>query len=174
MFSPSVASRKFLLWHLWGRRSGTWLGSACEKKFLTSAVPFVSGGTPGGEGAGSAGVHCPRPLASVAVCSKTSTTYYPKAVRECNACVLLPTAPRPCGGVMQEFHCPLPPGSAAVFCASSTGGVRQELHRAQQGLHYLPPLGCAVFRSGSSTACCPRAVTACSTRRPLPGFFIET
>ena len=32
----------------------------------------------------------------------------------------MPTAPRQCGGVLQKFHCPLPPSNAAVYCTSST------------------------------------------------------
>ena len=38
----------------------------------------------------------------------------PKAVRQCAAGVPLPTAPRQCSSVPQEFHCPLPQGRAAV------------------------------------------------------------
>ena len=35
--------------------------------------------------------------------------------------VSLPTAPGQCGSFPQGFHCPLPLGSAAVYCRSSTG-----------------------------------------------------
>ena len=34
--------------------------------------------------------------------------------------VPLPTAPRYCGSALKEFQCPLPPGSVARHCGSST------------------------------------------------------
>ena len=32
----------------------------------------------------------------------------------------MPTAPRQWGSALHEFHCPLPPGSEAVYCRRST------------------------------------------------------
>ena len=44
----------------------------------------------------------------------------PQVVRQCIAGVPLPTAPTHSGSVLQEVHCPLPPGSEAVYCRRST------------------------------------------------------
>ena len=51
---------------------------------------------------------------------RSSTAHCPQAVRQCVAGGPLPTAPRQWGSVLQKVHCPLPPGSEAVYCRSST------------------------------------------------------
>ena len=43
----------------------------------------------------------------------------PRAVRQCIAGGPLPTAPRQWCSVLQEVHCPLHPGSEAVYCRRS-------------------------------------------------------
>ena len=60
-------------------------------------------------------------LGSAAVWSRSSVAPCPKAVQRCVAAVRAPVAPRWCGGVLQEFHCPLPPGGEAVCGRSSSG-----------------------------------------------------
>ena len=47
----------------------------------------------------------------------------------------LPTAPRQWGSVLQELHCPLPPGSGAVHCRSSTAHCPLPTTTVQQGTH---------------------------------------
>ena len=44
----------------------------------------------------------------------------PQVVRPCIVGGPLPTAPRHSGSVLHEVHCPLPPGSEAVYCRRST------------------------------------------------------
>ena len=54
------------------------------------------------------GLRCPLPLGGEVVYCRNSTAHCPQAVRQCNAGVPLPSAPRQWGSVLQEFHCPLP------------------------------------------------------------------
>ena len=65
---------------------------------------------------------------------RSSTAHCPQAVRQCNAGVPLPTAPRQCGGALQEFHCPLPLGSEAVQCRSSTAHCPQAVRQCNAGV----------------------------------------
>ena len=53
----------------------------------------------------------------------------PRAVRLCAVGGPLPTAPTQSGGVLQELHCPLPQGNAAVCCRSSTARCPQVVWR---------------------------------------------
>ena len=41
----------------------------------------------------------------------------------------MPAAPRRCGNALQEFHCPLPPGSEAVRCRSTTAHCPQAVRQ---------------------------------------------
>ena len=63
---------------------------------------------PAGNAAVYYGISNTLPLRSAAEYLKSLTACCPKAVRQCTAGVPLPTASRQCGGVLQEFHCPLP------------------------------------------------------------------
>ena len=58
------------------------------------------------------------PPSGEAVHCRSSTAHCPQAVRQCNAAVLLPTAPGQCGSALHELHCTQPPGSDAVLCRS--------------------------------------------------------
>ena len=58
----------------------------------------------------------------------------------------MPAAPRQCGSAPQEFHCPLPQGSAAVV---TTGVALPTAHR-------------------QCSSVCPKAVRQCATGVPLP------
>ena len=62
----------------------------------------------------------PLPPGSEAVHCRSSTAHCPQAVRQCIAGVALPTAPRQCGSVLQELHCPLTQGSEAVHYRGCT------------------------------------------------------
>ena len=58
----------------------------------------------------------------------------PRAVRQCIAGVALPTAPRQWGSALQELHCPLPPGSEAAHCRSSTAHCPRALRQCIAGV----------------------------------------
>ena len=58
----------------------------------------------------------------------------PRAVRQCIVGVALPTAPRRCGSVLQDVYCPLPQGSAAVYCRSSTAHCPQAVRQCIAGV----------------------------------------
>ena len=45
----------------------------------------------------------------------------------------MPTAPRQCGSVLQEVHCPQPPGSEAVHCRRSTAHYPQAVRQCIEG-----------------------------------------
>ena len=66
---------------------------------------------------------------------RRSTAHCPQAVRRCIEGGPLPTAPRQWGSVLQELHCPLPPGSGAVHCRSSTAHCPLPTTTVQQGTH---------------------------------------
>ena len=66
---------------------------------------------------------------------RRSTAHCPQAVRRCIEGGPLPTAPRQWGSVMQELHCPLPPGSGAVHCRSFTAHCPLPTTTVQQGTH---------------------------------------
>ena len=53
----------------------------------------------------------------------------PQALQQCIAGVVLPTGPRQLGSVLQDPHCPLPPGSGAVRCRSSTAHCPKAVRR---------------------------------------------
>ena len=59
------------------------------------------------------------PPSSVVVHCKSCTAHCPQAARQCIAGVALPTAPKQCGIALQEFDCPLSPGTEVVRCSSS-------------------------------------------------------
>ena len=85
---------------------------------------------------------------------------------------------------MQELHCPLFPGSAAVDCRSGTAqcpqAVRQciagvalptaprQWGRALQELHCPLPPGSAAVDCRSGSAHCPQAVRQCIAGVALP------
>ena len=46
----------------------------------------------------------------------------------------MPTAPRRCGSALQEFHCPLPPGSEVVHCRSCTTHCPQAVGQCIAGV----------------------------------------
>ena len=95
------------------------------------------------------------------------TAHCPPAVRQCIAGVPVPTTPRQRGSALQEFHCPLPPGSVAVRCKSSTTHCPQAVWQCTAGIA-LPsaPRGEAM-REMSSTTHCPRAVRQCIAGGPV-------
>ena len=65
----------------------------------------------------------------------------------------MPTAPRQWGSALQEFHCPLPPGSEVVHCRSCTAHC---------------PKGSEAVHCRSCTAYCPQAVRECIAEIALP------
>ena len=85
---------------------------------------------------------------------------------------------------MQELHCPLFPGSAAVDCRSGTAHCPQAARqwiagvalptapsqwgRALQELHCPLPPGSEAVHCRSCTAHCPQAVRRCIEGVPLP------
>ena len=73
-------------------------------------------------------------LPSEAVHCGSSTAHCPRAVRQCIAGVALPTAPRQWGRALQEFQCPLPPGSEAVHCRSGTAYCPRVVRRCIAGV----------------------------------------
>ena len=46
----------------------------------------------------------------------------------------MPTAPKRCGRALQEFHCPLPPGSEVVHCRSCTTHCPQAVRQCIAGV----------------------------------------
>ena len=87
------------------------------------------------------------------MCGRSCTTHCPQAVWQCAAGVQPPTAPKKCGGVLQEFHCLLPPGGVAVYRKSSAAHCPKAVRQ------------CAV---GVPLPHCPRAVWQCAVEVPLP------
>ena len=95
-----------------------------------------------------------------------------------------PSPPGRCARLLQELHCPLPPGSEAVHCRRSTAhcprAVRQCIARvalpaaprqwgsALQEFHCPVPPGSEAVRCRSSTAHCPQAVRQCIAGVALP------
>ena len=73
-------------------------------------------------------------------------------MRQCIAGVPLPTTPRQCSSVLQEFHRHAP---------RQCGSVPQEFHCPQ-------PLGSAAVYRRSTTAHCPKAVWHCTKTRVAP------
>ena len=87
----------------------------------------------------------------------------------------LPTAPRQWSSALKEVHCPLPPGSAAVYCRRSTAHCPQAVRRCIEGgplptaprqwgsvlqeLHCPLPPGSGAVHCRSSTAHCPLPTT---------------
>ena len=59
----------------------------------------------------------------------STTPHCPQAVRQCIAEGPLPTAPRQWGSLLQEFICPLPPGSEALRCRRSTAPCPQAVEQ---------------------------------------------
>ena len=100
--------------------------------------------------------------------------------------VAMSTAPRQWGSVLQEFHCPLPPGSETVHCRSWSctahcpQAVRQciagvalptaprQCGSALREFHCPLPQGSEAVHCRSCTAHCPQAVRQCIAGVPLP------
>ena len=117
-------------------------------------------------------LHCPLPPGSKAVYCRSSTVHCPQVgvplfrqrpppgkdsaspqlVGRRLAGVPLPTAPRRCGSALQALHRPLPPGSLAVRCRSSTAHRPRAVRQCIAGV----PLPAA-----------PSAVRQGTTRIPL-------
>ena len=113
----------------------------------------------------------PLPLGAVTVYRGSLNALCPQAMRQCTTAFPLPcpyavrqstsrasllVAPRQCGSVLLEFHCPLPRGSVAVYYRSSTAP------------HWpLPSINTAVYDS-SSNALYPEVVRQCAVGVPLP------
>ena len=92
--------------------------------------------------------------------------------------------PSPAVATLQEFHCPLPPGSVAVHCRSCTAHCPQAVRQciagvplptaprqcgsALQELHYPLPPGSEAVHSRSCTAHCPQKVRQCIAGVVLP------
>ena len=96
----------------------------------------------------------------------------------------MPTAPRQWSSALKEVHCPLPPGSAAVYCRRSTAHCPQAVRRCIEGgplptaprqwgsvlqeLHCPLPPGSEAVHCRNCTAHCPQAVRQCIAGGPLP------
>ena len=80
----------------------------------------------------------------------------------------MPTAPRRCGSALQEFHCPLPPGSEVVHCRSCTTHCPQKGGSALQEFCCLLPEGSEAVHCRSCTAHCPQAMRPCIAGVALP------
>ena len=108
----------------------------------------------------------------------------PQAVRQSIAGAALPTAPRQCGSGLQEWHCPLPPGSEAVHCRSCTAHCSQAVRQCIAGValptppgqwggvlrefHCPLPPGSEAAHCRSSTVHFPQAVGQSIAGLPLP------
>ena len=80
------------------------------------------------------GLGSPSPQAGAPGYCRSSTAHCPQAVRPCIAGVPPPAAPRRCGSVLQEFHCPLPQGSEVVHCRSCTTHCLQAVRQCIAGV----------------------------------------
>ena len=91
----------------------------------------------------------------------------------------MPTNPRHCGNALQELHGPLPLGSEAVHCRSTTAYCPQIVRQCTSGAPLPNASRHEAVRSRSSTAPCPKTgalwcgVVWCAegavTRRQWPG-----
>ena len=100
----------------------------------------------------------------------------------------MPTAPRQWSSALKEVHCPLPPGSAAVYCRSSAAHCPQAVRRCIEGgplptapreggierreYHSPLPSGNAAVRSTISIAHSPQAVRN-TAHCPLPTTTVQ-
>ena len=78
-----------------------------------------SASLPGGSGQWKSCNAPPHGMGAVG-CATPAMHYCPQAMRQCIAEVPVPTAPRQWGNALHELHYPLPPGSEALCCKSST------------------------------------------------------
>ena len=115
---------------------------------------------------------------------RRSTAHCPQALGQCIAGGPLPTAPRQWGSILQEVHCPLPPGSEAVHCRRSTAHCPQAVRKciaggplptaprqsgsALQEIHCPLPPGTGAVYCRSCAAHGPQAVGQCVAGGPLP------
>ena len=67
----------------------------------------------------------------------------------------MPTAPTPWGSVSQEFHCPLPPGNAAVYCRSCAAQCPRAVRQSIAGVPLPLPPGSEAVHCKGCTARCP-------------------
>ena len=100
------------------------------------------------------------------LCSRSSPVCCPQAVWQCLARVPMPTAPRHCGGVPDEFQCPLPPRQFGIVeqahCPLPQDSLPQDSlalcrNRFRQEFHC----------SKRCTAHCPKAARHYVARLPL-------
>ena len=119
---------------------------------------------------------CPLPQGSVAVHRRSSTTHCPEAMRHFPVEVPLPTAPRQRGSLQKEFHCTLPQGNRRSSSPLPQGSVA--VYRPQEFHYPLPRGSAAFSHKSSTAHCpkaaarvlahCPKAVWRCTAGVPLP------
>ena len=119
------------------------------------------------------GFHRPLPLGSEALHCRSCTAHCLRLVRHCIARVPLSTAPRHCGGALQEYRylgnnrfatqLLVPPAGGPRIAKILLPTIPKRCGNALQELHCPLPLGSKAVRCGSSTAHRPRAVGHCVT-----------
>ena len=89
-------------------------------------------------------------------------------MRQCVAGGPLPTAPRPCRSVSQEYHCPLAQAGRQCIAGDARPTAPREGGSERREYHSPMPSGNAAVRSTISTAHSPQAAWQCVTLPTAP------